>query len=123
MRELMNRRTARFLAVSAVALVTVGAALGGAQAASLQTPQLGPGCSPVVTSLTGNSVQVFASFTQTCTVEGETIIHDFPVSLSRLVNGTWVTLASGEGVAAYECVGTTTYEYSGAGHTGTFACG
>ena len=123
MRELMNRRAARLLAVSAVALVTAGATLSGAQAVSRPNPLLQTGCDPVNASLVFSGNEVVAEFNQVCNEPGGTVIHDYPVSLSRLVNGSWVVLASGEGVAAYLCVGTTTYEYLGAGHTGTFACG
>ena len=124
MRELMTRRTTRLLAVSAVALITVGGTLGGAQAASLGTPQLGTGCNPVNTSLIFSGNEVEALFDQVCNEPGGTIVHDYPVTLSRLVNGAWVVVATGDGVAAHLCVSTTTYEYHGAaGSTGTFACG
>ena len=123
MRELMTRRTTRLLAVSAVALVTASATLSTAQAASTRTPLLGTGCSPVNTSLVFSGNEVEALFDQVCNVPGGTVIHDWPVNLSRLVNGTWVVLASGDGVAAYLCNGITQYEYRGETSTGTFACG
>jgi hypothetical protein len=124
MRELMTRRTVRLLVVPVVALVTAGATIGSAQAASLRNPMLGTGCSPVNTSLVFSGNEVEALFDQVCTEPGGTIINDWPVNLSRLVNGAWVVIASGDGVAAHVCVGTTTYEYHGASNaTGTFACG
>jgi hypothetical protein len=125
MRELITRRAVRVLAVSVVALAAAGATVGGAQATGAGKPQLQTGCSPVSATLTGSKAAVVATFEQECTEPGgEIIVHDFPVSLSRLVGGTWVVVASGDGVAAHECVGSTTYEYHGAdGTTGTFACG
>jgi hypothetical protein len=119
----MITRATRILAVPTLALAAIGAAAGGAQAAGAR-PQLQIGCQPAVESLTGNSAQVVASFTETCIEpNGVTRIIDFPVSLSEMINGSWVLLVSGEGVAAHECVGTVAHEYLGAGHTATFACG
>jgi hypothetical protein len=125
MRGLMNRRTGRLLAVSAAALITAGATLGGAQAASLPTPQINGDCSPVNTSLVFSGNEVEALFDQACTQPGgATTYNEWPVNLSQLVNGAWVVIASGDGVAAHLCVGTTEYEYHGANNTtGTFACG
>jgi hypothetical protein len=118
----ITRRATRMLAVSALALAAAGAATGGAQAASVR-PQLGTGCLPASRTLTGNSASVVATFTETCNEPGGVVIHDFPVSLSELVNGTWVVVASGEGVAAHECVGTAVHEYTSGGLNGTYACG
>jgi hypothetical protein len=124
MRELMTRRTTRLLAVSAVAVLTASTTLGSAQAASPRHPLINGNCSPINTGLVFSGNQVEALFDQVCTQPGGgTTITDWPVNLSRLVNGTWVVIASGDGVAAHECVGTTVYEYHGLGSTGTFACG
>jgi len=123
MRDLMTRRTTRMLAVSALVLVTAGATLGGAQAASARTPMINGDCAPVIFGLFMTGGQVEAIHDQACTQpDGETIINDWPVSLSRLVNGSWVLLGTGDGAVGHECVGTTKYEYSGAG-SAVFACG
>jgi hypothetical protein len=120
----MNRPTGRLLAVSAAALLTAGVTLGSAQAASLPTPQINGDCSPINTGLIFSGNEVEALFDQVCTQpDGATTINDWPVNLSRLVNGAWVVIASGDGVAAHLCDGTTEYEYHGATTTGTFACG
>lgn len=122
MSGLITRRAARMLAVSALALAAAGTAAGGAQAAGGR-PQLGTGCLPASRTLTGNSGQVVATYTETCNEPDGVNIIDFPVSLSELVNGTWVVVASGSGVVGHTCVGTAAHEYANSGLTGTYACG
>lgn len=128
MRALIKRRTTRLLAVSAMTLAMAGAAVGGAQAASTRAavrpvPMLPPGCTPYIT-VTGTSAYV-AAYDEWVCYSNHPYIINWPVRLSRLVNGVWVVVASGDGVAVYNCVGTTSYEYQGVpGYsTRTFACG
>jgi hypothetical protein len=85
-------------AVSAVAAVPASAATGNGS----------PGCS--VSSgyalLTGPS-RISAHYTITC--EDRTAAA--PISIARLVNGTWQSVATGNGALIYICQGSTEYEY------------
>jgi hypothetical protein len=123
MSETIKRRAARILAASALAFAAVGAVADGTQAATA-APQLGTGCYPATYSLYGNSASVVGTFTETCYPRpDQPVIIDFPLNLFELVNGSWVVAASGDGVAAHQCVGTAAHEYRAGSLTGTYACG
>jgi hypothetical protein len=117
----VGRGMARLCTASVLVLGACAAGFGSAQAATPQV-QLPPHCTPV-RGLSGSSTEVSAINEDICISSSGSTIEKFDVTVSRLVSGSWVVVASGLGVATYVCVGTTSYEYSAVGTTGTYACG
>ena len=118
----VDRAAVRMVTASALALVACGATAAGAQAAAPRIPPPPPQCS-TERGLSGNSTAVVALNQQICYGPTGTTVTKYAVVLSRLVNGSWVVLASGTGEVYHDCVGTTSYEYSALGYTYTYACG
>ena len=117
----IGRGTLRLCTASVLIFGACAAGLGSAQAATGQA-QLPPQCDPI-RGLTGNSTAVTGIDEEICIGSSGTTIYKYEVTLSRLVNGSWVVVATGLGVATHDCVGTTSYEYSAVGLTHTYACG
>jgi hypothetical protein len=118
----INRKVLRLGTTTVLLLAACGATTLGAQAATAQIPPPPPVCNPFRT-LGGNSSSVFAYNEEICAGPSGTTVTKYDVSVARLVNGTWVTVATGLGEALYKCVGTTSYEYTALGFTATYACG
>jgi len=118
----VNGAVVRLLTTSALVLTACGATAAGAQAAGPKVLPPPPQCK-LDRSVVGDSYQVVGIDEEVCIGPGGNSITPYPVVLSRLVGGTWVVLASGSGEVFYYCAGTTSYEYSANGVTGTFACG
>ncbi len=117
-----SSRIALRLCTTTALLLAASGVTAGAQAATPQVTPPPPVCTPLRT-LSSNSTSVSAISETICVGALGTTIIKYAVTLTRLVNGTWVLVASGTGEVTHVCVGKTSYEYAALGFTATYACG
>lgn len=97
----------RLVAAAALVITTGGAAVEAA-APARAAPNGGPGCSVSegYTLLSGPP-RISAHYSITC----EDRTSPGPIDIARLVNGTWQSVAFGNGAVIYVCQGSAEYEY------------
>jgi hypothetical protein len=108
-------------AIVLTAAMSGGLAIAAAPAgASVWHPILPPTCTSIHTHTVG-SAQITGIDEEICTPP--LVITKFPVSISKLENGKFVVVASGEGVVTYTCNGSTENEFAVLGVDFDAACG
>lgn len=106
--------------VTGVALAVASGGLAIAVAVPASAAE--PGCTPVAGHYFYTDPSEILAYNQLSCAGGK-IVNQW-VSISELVNGTWVTVADGDGYATYQCEGSAEHEFSTTG-SGTFSepCG
>jgi hypothetical protein len=103
----LSHHACRLAAAAALVITSGGIAVAAAAPASA-VANGGPGCSisEGYTLLTGPP-RISAHYSITC----EDRTAPGPIDIARLVNGSWQSVATGNGALIYTCQGSTEYEY------------
>jgi|ERR1700722_3821597 len=111
---------ARFGAGAVLAAALASGAVAVAAPAGAATPQLG-GCN-VITNWTITATSITGNIHTDCPLAHPPITPD-PVTIYKLEGTQFVSVATGEGTAIYNCNGSTSNEFVIGGHEFSAACG
>jgi hypothetical protein len=110
----------RFGVGAVLAATLVSGAVAVAAPAGAATPQLG-NCN-VITNWTITATSITGDIHTDCPLNHPPITPD-PVAISKLEGTQFVTVATGEGTATYNCNGSASNEFVIGGHEFSAACG